>query len=268
MRAVRRLLLAAGLFWWHAAAAAEPSATACATVLAPPFDDPPAVRNWTPADAQGRALANACLGWAEPTFQQMVALAGRFRFDGTADELAGRFGAISSLEGLRFWSVLKQRWLVWITKAQAVTGPDAGQTRPDFAVDELRSQRNVYFAEEDSGSSGRVAYRLRVVQWQPDRLVVEMENVSPVRFMLMELFAPGELRFGYVLQRTGPGSWGFYGLVRTGAGASWLAGGHQDGYENRLAAVFRHIAGIPADREPPVVRGPPAIPAVDRDGHG
>lgn len=265
----RLAILVPTMLWCAAAVAAEPGVTECQAALAPPFDDPPAVRSWTPADPQGRAVAAACLGWTEPEFQQMVALAGRFRFDGGADELVARFGDISSLAGLRFWSVLKQRWLVWITRAQAVTGADGAEARPNFTADELRSGRDVYFAEEDSGSSGRVVYRLRIARWRADRVVIEMENVTPVRFMLVELFAPGDLRFGYVVERTAPGRWGFYGLVRTGARASWLAGGHEDGYQNRLAAVFRHIAGIPDDREPPVVRGTVVAPAAGRDGsHG
>ncbi len=267
MRRLRASILLCALMPGTAGPAAAQS-SGCAASLAPLFADPPAVRSWRPADRDGPALAATCLGWRPDRFQQMVALAGRFRFDDNADALVGRFGDIGSLAGLRFWSVLKQRWMVWITRATAVTGPDGATPRPNFAADELRDGREAFFAEEDTGSSNRVVYRLRVTRWRPDQVVVEVENVTPVRFLLVELFAPGELRFGYVLLRLAPDSWGFYGLVRTGAGANWLASGHEDGYENRLAAVFRHIAGIPSDREPPVVRGQPLMPASERDMHG
>jgi hypothetical protein len=58
----------------------------------------------------------------------------------------------------------------------------------------------------------------------------------------------------HFLERLGPEEWGYYGLARTGAGASPLTGGREASYVNRAVALFRHLAGLPTDR------GPPAAP--------
>ena len=48
------------------------------------------------------------------------------------------------------------------------------------------------------------------------------------------------------------GAWGYYGLwgIRTNA----LTSGHEASSINRAVAMFRHLAGIPTDQEPPAVR--------------
>jgi hypothetical protein len=139
------------------------------------------------------------------------------------------------------------------TRAAALTGPD-GARRADFTPAELRSGRDLYLAETENSAVGEVVYRLRVRQATPDRLVLETVNVTSVRWLFFSLFGPGDLRTDYFLDRLPGGGWGYYSLVRVGSGASRFAQGTYGAYANRMLALYRHMAGIPTDREPPAVR--------------
>jgi hypothetical protein len=113
----------------------------------------------------------------------------------------------------------------------------------------MKVGKALYFMQDDSGSSGGVVYQLRVLEFHPTRLVVEFENVSPIRRFFITLFHPGDLQFVYFLEARSPGLWGLYSLLRTGRDASSLSSGHQASYVNRVIAFFRHFAGHPNESE-------------------
>ena len=212
---------------------------------------PPAVVVWSKDDA-GRWVPPGCVGWpSSQRFRLIVALAGQFRHDGDAESLLARFGAISSMRGIRYWSVTDKAWRVLITAAAALDGPNAKRRRPDFSPAEMKSGADLFFAQDDSRSSGSVVYRLRVLERSADRIGIETENNGPVRAFLVTLFPPGSLRATYFLERRDPGIWGFYGLSGTGENASSLAGDHEDSYVNRAVALYRYLIGVPGDRDPP-----------------
>ncbi len=204
---------------------------------------------WTPP---------ACTGWAAGPgqgFRTLVALAGRIQPAGSTDQVLGRFGAISMLRGVRYWSTSDGAWRPLASSASALDGPDPGRRRTDFTAAELRSGRDAYFVQHDSRSSSDVVYRMRVLESGADRIMVATENVTPVRLMVVTLFQPGALQVVHVLQRLSPTSWGYYGLLRTTQeGTSSLTGGHEASYVNRAAALYRFIAGVPTDRDPPMAR--------------
>jgi hypothetical protein len=64
----------------------------------------------------------------------LVALAGRFSYRGGVDGLLARFGAISALAGIQYWSVTEGGWRTLITHATALDGPDATRPRADFTL--------------------------------------------------------------------------------------------------------------------------------------
>ena len=110
--------------------------------------------------------------------------------------------------------------------------------RPDFRIDEMIGGADLYFAQNDNRSTGDVVYRLRVREIDPDRLVVETENVSAVRYLLLPLASPGDLQALYFLERQTSNEWDYYSLARTGASTSSLIGGHEASYVNRAVASF------------------------------
>ncbi len=181
----------------------------------------------------------------------LVALAGTLSYSGSAEQLLNRFGAVSSLPGIRYWSVSDRDWRVLVTEAAAIVGSDSSDRRPDFSAAEMKPGRNLYFAQRDSRSTGEVVYRLRVLESGADRLVVEVENVTAVHAFVVTLFSPGAIKTIYFLDRLGGGSWGFYALL---AADSSYAAGNEASLINRAVTLYRHFAGVPTDGAPPLAR--------------
>lgn len=211
-------------------------------------DAPPAVGTWTdPA-----WTPPACLGWLPGKSKLIVALAGSFRHAGGTRTLLARFGAISGMRGLRYWSVTDKAWRELITDSAALTGSESHSRRPDFSPEELKAGAIVYFEQKEGRSSGPVVYRLRVLEAGSARIVIATENVTPGQAFLVTLFPSGSLRATYLLERRGPDVWTFYGISSTTTEASALASVSAPSYINRAAALYGHFAGIPAERNPPL----------------
>lgn len=205
-------------------------------------DRPPATAVWSEqALRKAGWKPPACLGWSSENTRLAVALAGDFRFDGTVDDLLARFSAFSAYKSIRYWSTSKQGWRNLVSDA----GPDlkASALVPGSSFD--------YF---ENGRAGRTVYRLRILERTPARAVVASENVTPIRTALVTAFDPGALQSVTFLDRRGSGVWSYYQIVRAGQGASSLALGSEASYVNRAAALYRYVAGIPTDQEPPIAR--------------
>ncbi len=95
---------------------------------------------------------------------------------------------------------------------------------------------------------------MRITEVGQDRIVFDVENVTTMRLFFLTLFSPGEMQSIYFLDREPDGMWRFYSMVRTGKDASKLTIGHEASSINRAVAFYRHLAGIPTDREPPAAR--------------
>jgi hypothetical protein len=54
--------------------------------------------------------------------------------------------------------------------------------RGDFLAAEMRDGKDRFFSQRANGSSNDVVYRLRVREAGSERLVIELENVTAVRF--------------------------------------------------------------------------------------
>jgi Family of unknown function (DUF6675) len=223
----------------------------CAGPPEPGAADPgaqPAVAIWREVDLKGWA-APLCLHWPAAPPDTLVALSGSFAPAGGEDGILDRFAAVSATRGTRYWSVLDQRWRTLVTDAFALEGPDVRLRRADFTVAELASGRDLYFAQRDSRSTGLVIYRMRVRQAAADRIVIESENMTSLRFYLVTLFAAGDLVSLHFFQRRTPQRWDYYLLAGAAHGR---ANGHEASLVNRAAAVYRHVVGEPDDRQPPL----------------
>jgi hypothetical protein len=229
----------------------------CGEAPHPAYADPggsPNVQAWSGGDLGPNWRPPDCVSWTSPGFDVLVALAGSFTDRGSAQDLLARFGGISRMTAIRYWSVTDQAWGPLVTSATALSKPDPGQRRRDFAPAEMTEGSTLFFAQSDNRSSGEVVYRLLIRELRPNRLVIATENVTAVRKLILTLFAPGELQSTYFLERRSPGVWTYYSLSRTSPDANPLARGHAASYLNRAVALFRYVAGIPTDQEPPAAR--------------
>jgi hypothetical protein len=253
-RTMLAVALCASITTLRAQAAEEPRPPCERAVPVPAYaapEAPPAVRTWT----DHAWTPPACLGWPPLQSRLTIALAGSFRHAGNAQALLARFGAISALRGLRYWSVTDKAWRELITDAAALTGSEPRGRRPDFSPAELETGATVYFEQTEGRSSGPTVYRLRVLQAGPARVVIATENVTPVRAFLVTLFPAGSLRATYLIERRGQDVWTFYGISSSTNEASALASVSPPSYINRAAALYSHFAGIPPDRRhPPLAR--------------
>ena len=184
-----------GLLLQPGAGAAEggPRPPCAAAAPLPDYAEPgnlPATRVWTGEQLDAAWAPPPCLGWRALPFRALGATAGRFHHRGDATGLLARFGAISALPTIRYWSVSDKAWQDLVTSASALGGPDPRRRRPGFAPAELAGGADRYFAQDDNRSTGEVVYRLRVRELAPCRLVVATENTSPVRYLLFPLSHP------------------------------------------------------------------------------
>src|SRR6185436_12670960 len=179
----------------------------------------------------------------------VLGLAGRFALAGGVDALLARIGAVSTLRGIRYWSVTDNAWRDFITDAAALSEPDARSRRPDFAVAELWRGEDLHFSQSVSRSSEPVVYRARLREAGPIRIVVEFENVSTVHVLrLIPFYDPGDIRMTIFVERVSDGVWGYYALsvIRETPSAAGEAS-----FANRAAAFYRHVAGIATAPAPP-----------------
>jgi hypothetical protein len=212
----------------------------------------PAIAVWHAVDLeQGKWQPPGCTGWPPSSHSGLViALTGSLRFDGAIGGLLARVGAISALPKIQYWSTTDKKWRPLAYDASALTGPDAKTRRSDFSTADLIKDADLYYRENDS-RSGEAVYRLRVYESTPERAVIASENVTPIRRFFLTLFQPGALQSVMFIQRVSPGIFGVYILSRTGEGTSAFADGHAESYVNRAVALYRQLAGIKTDQEPP-----------------
>jgi hypothetical protein len=227
----------------------------CATVGTAAFPSPdsaPAVVIWHDKDLeQGNWHPPGCTGWvADPPSKLVVTLTASFRFDGPMSALLARVGSISALRNIQYWSATDKRWGPLSNDASALTGPNPKLRRGDFSSAELVQGVDLYYWEDDV-RIGPTVYRLRVSESTPERFVISSDNVTPVRKFIFTLFRPGAIQSVLIIQRIAPGLFGVYVLCRDGKGASVLALGHDKSDVNRAAALYRQLAGIKTDLEPP-----------------
>ena len=217
----------------------------------PELDAVPIAKAWSKADFGRDWKPPACTGWTAVGFTTLVTTVARFRNPSGAGGLLRHIGAISELKGMRYWSTTHKQWQTLVTESGALTGP-SGTRRPDFTPDQMHAGAVLYFEQADN-LGGKAVYRMHVAEATADRLVIDVENVSKLRYMLVTLFSPGEIQSIYFLDRESENVWRYYSLVRTGKDASRFAG-NESSAVNRAVAFYRHMAGIPTDQEPPAAR--------------
>jgi hypothetical protein len=171
----------------------------------------------------------------------------------TADALIERFGAISKLLPVQYWSTTEQRWRPLVSSAAALVSTNTRQPRTDFSLAELLAPGDRYYSLTDTRSGRATVYRLRVWLRQPTQLAVDSANIDPIKRWGITLYAPGGLHTLYFLEQRAPGVWSYYSVTRL-LPNNFLAAGHDKSYINRAVALYRYLVGIPTNTEPPAAR--------------
>jgi hypothetical protein len=218
----------------------------------PPLDQPAIVKSWSGTNLALKRdwTPPACTGWFATGFSTMVSVSARFRYTAGAQGLLQRLGAISELTGVRYWSTTHRQWRTLIVDAYALSASQADQRRNDFAADEMKEGTVLYFEQTDN-LSGKGVYRMYIAKASEDRLVIEVDNVTTLRYLLVPVLHPGEIQSIYFLDRESDNVWRYYAMVRTGKSANRLIARNESSAVNRAAALYRHLVGLPTDQEPP-----------------
>jgi len=203
-----------------------------------PASGDPALETWSGIEWR----APACLDWPASHYRFVIAATGRVEAS-TPEELRRRLGAISAMKGLRYWSVTESALRVLIKDAAALSAPE-GVKRDDFTNAEIRSGAQLYFLQEDNRSSEPVTYRMRVLEATADRIVVDTENVTPIK-SFVTLFPPGAFRAAYLMTRIDTRTWGLYAISAATDRASGLVSMGKESYANRARSLFAYFAGKP-----------------------
>jgi len=219
------------------------------TAIVPAYGEltgPPAVRTWHDIDLEGD---EACWGTMRGRMALVVALAVRFDGAKSLEDIATRIGAISATEGLPYWSITDRQWRALISESFAIDDPITRRRRPDFTAQEIMSGRMLYFAQNDTRSTGLNIYSLSARLAGTGRLAVEIVNLTPIRFALVTLFDPQALRSVHFIDRLETNVWGYYGISAVQAGA---VDGQEKSFVNRAGAFYRFLAGVSPEKEPPL----------------
>ena len=228
----------------------------CAKEPIPPYpglDDSAIVKSWSESDLSRDWSPPACTGWATAGFTRLVTIAARFRYSSGAEGLLRHMGAISELAGVRYWSTTHKQWQTLVVDAYALTNVRPGQRRNDFTPEEMKQDKILYFEQVDN-LSGKAIYRMHIAEASADRLVIDVENITTMRYLLIPIFHPGEMQSIYFLDRESDNVWRYYSIVRIGKNANRLIAGNESSTVNRAVAFYRHLVGIPTGQEPPAAR--------------
>ncbi len=228
--------------------------------LRPPCDGPPqpayaeagsapAIASWTEDELKKAGWQlSSCLHWSEGHTRLATALAGGIAAP-SLDQLLARYGALSQYKSIRFWSITHQAWEPFVVQAGFTEGPDAKSTYPDLKPEDFVTGKEFYYYETDA-RTGRTLNRLTVRQRMADKVELSTENLTPIKVALFTVFEPHALKSATFIERHGSGEWGYYQTIGVGEGSDFIAVHSVSPYINRLAALYRYMAGLPTDGAP------------------
>lgn len=215
----------------------------------PPLNSPPVAQVMRTRDDSTAPVGAACFA-TTGSAAIWVTVAAVIPTAASTSTLLGKFGAITELLSVQYWSTTDHKWRPLVSAASAITGTQSAQPRADYSPAELTTEEERYYLITDTRSGRATTYRLRVWQVQRGRVVVETSNVVAIKQWGITLYAVNGLDSWYFLDERSPGVWTYYSITRA-VPASFLAEGHEKSYINRAVALYRHYMGLPTAAEPP-----------------
>lgn len=214
-----------------------------------PLDSPPIVRATRVTSDVAAPAGASCFEKSEPT-TLWITVASVIRTPDSQSALVGRFGAISQLLTVQYWSTTDHKWRPMISAASAIITASSQQPRADYSPAELAPGEDRYYLVTDTRLEHAIAYRLRLRLSQPGRFILETVNVDTIKKWGITLYAPDGLHTLYFLNERSPGVWTYYSITRV-LPETLLAAGHDESFINRAVALYRHYTHQPTDSAPP-----------------
>lgn len=208
-----------------------------------PLAAAPAIVTWRSEQPPRDWVLPSCAGWTAGRFQSLAAVVGEVAATNVG-AIAARIGAIAEYKGMRYWSTTDSVVEVLIRDASAVESLNDRSRRADFTLADMQAGHDLFFLEEDNRSGSPILYRMSIVAYSSEQLVVDIQNVDKVRKLFVTLFEPGDLRTTLFVWRTNEGFWELYALsgLRPRAFAGLFAGDKSQ--TNRLIALYAHSLGL------------------------
>jgi len=195
--------------------------------------------------------APLCMNWPQAPFSLLLAASGNFEFGGSSTKLATRIGRISAFNTIQYWSVTKKRWRPLILDATALSFTDIDTARGDFSEEELTEGRTYYFQQTENTPAGKIIYQAKILELSKSKLRVQMFNLQPINRFSIEWIKTGEYQSYYEFTKLDGVRWHYFYALRSNA-KSWMPiEKYESSYKNRAVALFRFIAGIKTDLQPP-----------------
>lgn len=214
-----------------------------------PLNAPPDARATRVSSGATPPAGASCFGKSDSE-ATWITVASVVQSSGSQDTFIERFGSISSLLSVQYWSTTDQKWRPLVSSASAIVSANSREPRADYSLAELTTGEDRFYSLTDTRSGNAITYRLRLWQTQPTALVVEIDNVDAIKHWGITLYGPGGLHTLYFLEKRSPATWTYYSITRL-LPKSFLAEGHDKSYINRMVALYRHIMGLQTDAEPP-----------------
>ena len=238
------------------AAAAEPLVP-CGSNPFPAYAPPgplPTFALWRAGELPTGWVPPACTGWAPREGGIVVAVAGRFKHAGPFDALLARMGAFSRQTEIRRWNMKKGRWEQQYKSSAALKNPDPDSRRSDFMPAEFGTGARLYFVQDAPDSLGPIVHELTVRERSATRLVMTTRNISKGRAFGWSVIDPGGLEGFFTVEHEAGPLWRCYALTRVHLLIPDAMAPPPEDFLNKAVALFRFLAGLPTDTEPPAIR--------------
>lgn len=230
-----------------AAWARDMPAPPCAGAPSPAYPDVlgvPVVDVWLDRHDLESWHPPACLDWQEKPTTALIAVSGRFRHDGTLEDLLTRLGSVSQYTSIKYWSWSKHRWRQLFEKTAALSAPVRTAERSDFKADEFREENQLFILQNEAGSVGEVIQRVSIIDRTEDGIEIGITNLSAARVAFLTLFDPGGSEVRLWIERETDDRWRYYSLTRLSGTALLARPALKRSYVSRAEAMFRYLIGV------------------------
>jgi rubredoxin len=214
---------------------------------------PAVVHAWTAEELPVSWVPPDCLGWSKKKFSAVIAVAGRIEHAGERNVLLRRLGSVSEMTSIRYWSTTRGVWRKLYSESIALSGPDPELARQDFSALEVRTGQDYYIWQKENSPASGMVYKMRFRQLTEDRIVVEQVNISPARVLAVTALEACAFETVHFFEREKGDVWLYYSLSRIGESNAPVRMDGTASVVNRLVSVYRYLAGIRTDRDPPAM---------------